>query len=250
MLGVRLLLLIGACVALVGRVGGPGWSTAAAESVWETYGREPDPNTHVVGDVQTFLAGDGLHVRGWVVDAFSATRPDLVDVANLVGEPLAAVRSGGFERRPDVAERFGSSAYALSGFDVVLADPPTTLLIRAHLGQLGWWSTTVVAPVPRRARVTRFECVSPDRAEVEVTSAEPFPVRNALTELAVGGVVSSFNRYPDNGDPHTLIFSLTADQLAAIVPTDSAVVRYNPSNGQDVWQVGRLDLASTIACRT
>ena len=41
-------------------------------------------------------------------------------------------------RRTDVAERFGSSAYALSGFEVLVSDPPTTFLVNALLGQLGW----------------------------------------------------------------------------------------------------------------
>jgi len=96
--------------------------------------------------------------------------------------------------------------------------------------------------------VTRLACTTDDLAEIEVTSAEPFPVRNALTELHVGDVSTSLSRYGDDGDTHTLIFSLTRDQLLAISADDIAQVRYNPSNGHDVWLIGPIDPASALGC--
>ncbi len=94
----------------------------------------------------------------------------------------------------------------------------------------------------------RLACTTEDLAEIEVTSAEPFPVRNALTELRVGDVSSSLSRYADDGDTHTLIFSLTRDQLVVISADDDALVRYNPSNGHDVWLIGPIDRASALGC--
>jgi hypothetical protein len=114
--------------------------------------------------------------------------------------------------------------------------------------------TTLAAPaieLPEpvwRAQVTRVACTSDDVAEIEVISAEAFPVRNALTELHVGDFVSSLSRYADDGDTHTLIFSLTREQLFAISPDDSAAVRYNPSNGQDIWLTGPIDSALAPGC--
>ncbi len=203
-------------------------------------------NTHVVGVVQTISADDRQRVRGWIVDVFSATRPDLVEIEDQAGKRLGEVSSGGFERRHDVELRFGSSAYSLSGFDVLVSDPPTTLVVKAHLGQLGWWQTSVAAALTRRALVTRLACTTDDAAEIEVTSAEPFPVRNALTELQVGDVSSALSRYGDDGDLHTLIFSLSRDQFLAISPDDSAVVRDKQSNDSDVWLVSPIDPASAL----
>jgi hypothetical protein len=205
-------------------------------------------NTHVVGDIETLPDDGGLRVRGWIVDAFSAARPDQITLGDLAGRQVGQVRSGGFMRRADVAERFGSSAYALSGFEVLVSDPPTTVLVNAHLGQLGWWQATVVTGVPRTAHVMRLACTSDDTAEVEVTSAEPFPVRNALAELHVGVVSSSLSRYPDGGDTHTLIFLLTREQFLAISPDDSGFVGYNPGNEPDRWLMGPIDPASAADC--
>ena len=170
------------------------------------------------------------------------------DRQGLAAQRLAEVSSGGFERRSDVEQRFGSSAYSLSGFEVHISDPPTTLVVKAHLVQLGWWQTSVATGLARRAQVTRLACTIDDAAEIEVTSADPFPVRNALTELQIGDVSSSLSRYADDGDIHTLIFSLTRDQLLAIPADDSALVRYNPSNGHDVWLIGPIDPASAVGC--
>jgi len=101
---------------------------------------------------------------------------------------------------------------------------------------------------PFPAQVMRLACTTEDLAEIEVTSAEPFPVRNALTELHVGDVSSSLSRYADDGDTHTLIFSLTRDQLMVISAAADALVRYNPSNGHDVWLIGPIDPASALGC--
>jgi len=221
----------------------------AVEPAWQPIGGGViTNNTRVVGDIQTISNDDRLRVRGWIVDVFSATRPDLIEIEDLAGKRLGEVSSGAFERRRDVAPRFGSSAYSLSGFHLLISDPPTTLVVKAHLGQLGWWQTSVEAALTRRAQVTRLACTTDDLAEIEVTSVEPFLVRNALTELRVGDVSSSISRYAADGDTHTLIFSLTRDQFLTISADESAFVRYNPSNGHDMWLIGPIDLASALGC--
>jgi hypothetical protein len=94
-----------------------------------------------------------------------------------------------------------------------------------------------------RAQVTGAGCSTYAGvvAEIEVTSSDLFPVRNALVELAVGPVVSSLSRYGDDGDLHTLIFLLTSDQLTRLGPSDAAVVRFNPGSDFDTWWIGPLD---------
>jgi hypothetical protein len=111
-------------------------------------------------------------------------------------------------------------------------------------------STSAAAQAsPRRAQLVRFECVDADWAEVEVTSSEMFPARNALVELASGQVVVMLSRYPETGDLHSLIFIVSREQLANLSPTEPAVVRYNPSNGQDVWPLDvPLDPATAQGC--
>lgn len=103
-------------------------------------------------------------------------------------------------------------------------------------------------PVRRTASLTRLECVSTATAELEVTSADPFPVRNALTVLEVGPVVSSLSRYPDSGDLHGLIFTLTRDQLNSVSSDDQAVVRFEPTSGSDVWLIGSIDPSTAVGC--
>ena len=101
---------------------------------------------------------------------------------------------------------------------------------------------------PMSAQVTRLACMTGEAMEIEVTSGQPFPVRNALTELQIGDLSSSLSRYGDDGDTHTLIFSFMRDQFLAISADANAVVRYNPSNGHDVWLIGAIDPASALDC--
>lgn len=63
----------------------------------------------VTGSVETSSSDSVLRVRGWIVDDFSATRPDLVEVEDLAGRRLAEVGSGAFVRRRDVEARFGAT---------------------------------------------------------------------------------------------------------------------------------------------
>ena len=204
--------------------------------------------TAIQGEIDTWPVDGGLQVRGWVVDTFSATRPDRVEVTDQTGLRLGRVDSGEFERRHDVELRFGSSAYALSGFQLTIPRQTHDLVVRAHLGALGWWWASVATALPRTASVTRLECVTPDNVEVELHSTDPFPVRNAILELHTGSVTSAQSRYGPGGDLHTVIFTLTAEQFAQVSDADAATAAFNPGAPEDEWLVGPINSNAAIGC--
>ena len=246
----------------------------------------PLDGTNIIGVIEEPLADSqytpdvGVPVRGWVVDRYSATRPDRV----LVYEGAPAQNGGRLlvEAQPyvwrmDVGNLLGSSAYKVSGFEGTV--PPGsltpgghTLTVAAHLGALGWWTTSVrIAvgpPAPAPANVpdgtVRFACVpaasldETSHIEVTVSSARPFPVRDQIVVLRVGPARSFLSRYPDDGDLHTLIFSVMPEELISASASDSIVVSYglldksSYMSPDDVWQFGRLDPANTVlaACAT
>ena len=137
----------------------------AAPYVWWTPGPDAVPFTahhsEVVGIVEqpaaaALPAGAGVPVRGWVVDRFSAERPDAVRVydgplADLAGGKLVLEAQGYIWRR-EPEYLFGSSAYKASGFEGTIPDgalaPGThSLTVAAHFQWLGWWTTTVPATI-------------------------------------------------------------------------------------------------------
>ena len=105
-------------------------------------------------------------------------------------------------------------------------------------------------PEPQRtADVTRLECVAPDAVEIELHSADLFPVRNALLELQIGETVtSSLSRYGADSELYTVIFTLTRAQLAHISDADVAYVRYDPDPPEAAWLVGAIDAGSATGC--
>ena len=96
--------------------------------------------------------------------------------------------------------------------------------------------------------MTRLECVAPDTVEIELASADAFPVRDAIIELHVGPVTSGLSRYGDDGDLHSVIFLLTPDELAQITNTDPAYVRFNPGGPDDAWLIGAIDTGTATGC--
>ena len=105
-------------------------------------------------------------------------------------------------------------------------------------------ATPVAAQTPPTAQVTRLACTADDLAEVEVTSADAFPVRNALTELQVGGISTSLSRYADDGDTHTLIFTMTPEEFDQLATGDLISVRYGREleTSYDQRDFGALDM--------
>ena len=77
--------------------------------------------------------------------------------------------------------------------------------------------------------------------EIEVTSDTGFPVRNELAVLRIGSQLISVTRYPDNGDTHTLIFTLSDQQFALTNSGDEVWVQYGVGEPNVRWSFGRLN---------
>ncbi len=81
--------------------------------------------------------------------------------------------------------------------------------------------------------------------EITVWSVKRFPVRNELAVLRIGKKEFTRSRYPDNGDTHTLVFTLTKEEFDRTSDGDSVRVYYglgggNP-NDPNQWDFGFLD---------
>lgn len=78
--------------------------------------------------------------------------------------------------------------------------------------------------------------------EIEVWSDREFPVRNEITVLRIGAQQFMLSRYPENGDTHTLIFTLTPDEFAKTSNGDRLTVQYGmgDSSGEQ-WGFDPLD---------
>lgn len=77
--------------------------------------------------------------------------------------------------------------------------------------------------------------------DVEVRSDREFPVRNEVTVLRIGERDFFLSRYPNNGDTHSLIFTLTPEEFAATRDGDTVVVQYGLGDQPDRWDFGVLD---------
>jgi hypothetical protein len=75
--------------------------------------------------------------------------------------------------------------------------------------------------------------------EIEVYSPRAFPVVNSMAVLQVGTKVYKVSEFK-NGDPHTLIFTLTPEEFAATTNEALVIVRYEPDT-QGHWDFGFLE---------
>lgn len=80
--------------------------------------------------------------------------------------------------------------------------------------------------------------------EIAVTSDTPFPVRDELAILRIGEQAIAVSRYPDTGDTHTLIFTLTVEQFASANDGDQVWVQYGMSDASLRWSFGPLNKAA------
>lgn len=80
--------------------------------------------------------------------------------------------------------------------------------------------------------------------EIEVTSGREFPVRDELAVLRIGAQSFALSRYPDTGDTHTLIFTLTPEQFANTVATDEVTLQYGFGEPNVRWSFGPLNKAA------
>jgi len=74
--------------------------------------------------------------------------------------------------------------------------------------------------------------------DIEIESSTSFPVIDDLLVLHVGSVNVGLSRYPDPSDMQRLVFTLSAQQFAAVRTGDPVTV----SGGGTLWQLGTLTL--------
>ncbi|GAC1597170.1 MAG: hypothetical protein NVS3B20_20050 [Polyangiales bacterium] len=76
--------------------------------------------------------------------------------------------------------------------------------------------------------------------EVQLESEIAFPTQDELPTLTIGGTNTQLSRYPDDGDTHTLIFTLPLDEFAKTREGDSMRVQYGRGRVADQWDFGAL----------
>ncbi len=77
--------------------------------------------------------------------------------------------------------------------------------------------------------------------EIEVFSAQGFPVRGELPILRIGERQFIVSRYPESGDTHSLIFTLPKEEFAALKNGDPVTLQYGQGEGVPRSQFGPLD---------
>ena len=77
--------------------------------------------------------------------------------------------------------------------------------------------------------------------EIELTSPTPFPVRNEVVLLRIDNQAFTTSRHPEDGNLHTLIFTVPPEQLARAAGA-RVVVQYG-HNESVQWDFGPLDRA-------
>jgi len=79
--------------------------------------------------------------------------------------------------------------------------------------------------------------------EIEVQSQRAFPVRDEITVLRIGMQEFLLSRYPDSGDTHVLIYTLTPEEFAALADGGLVSVQYGRDDRADRWDLGKLNKA-------
>ena len=111
------------------------------------------------------------------------------------------------------------------------SEPPAP---RVHAG--------VITSLQRLASVPQLR--GAPGVEIEITSNQPFPVRDAMLTLRVGEKSFTLSHYV-GGDWHHVVFSLTDAEFASLSSGDPMLVQYGPKSLGDVWNIGRLDKQMT-----
>ncbi len=77
--------------------------------------------------------------------------------------------------------------------------------------------------------------------EIEVFSAQGFPVRGELPILRIGEREFKLSRYPESGDTHSLIFTLPREEFGQLKNGDPVSLQYGQGEGVPQWKFGPLD---------
>ena len=76
--------------------------------------------------------------------------------------------------------------------------------------------------------------------DIELFSADEFPVRDEIMVLQVGARQFFLSRYA-NGDLNNVVFTLTQDEFAELACGDPVTVQYGSDTSNEFWQFGNLD---------
>ena len=77
--------------------------------------------------------------------------------------------------------------------------------------------------------------------EIEIRSERAFPVRDELAVLRIGTREFLLSRYPENGDTHVLIFTLSVAEFESTSGGDPVALQYGRGEQLDRWFLGGLD---------
>lgn len=78
--------------------------------------------------------------------------------------------------------------------------------------------------------------------EIQLFSDDEFPVRDEIMALQIGARQFFLSGYPD-GDLHTVVFTLTAEEFAVLSRGDPVIIQYGIAPSDEVWQFGAFDEA-------
>jgi hypothetical protein len=124
-----------------------------------------------------------------------------------------------------------------SAAGVVLASASLSCVALPNVSPTPTATATIVAirSVPSSAILQGRSAV-----ELEVQSQRAFAVRNEIAVLRIGTEEFMLSRYPETGDTHILIFTLTSDEFAAVADGAPVVVQYGRGDQADRWDLGKL----------
>jgi hypothetical protein len=77
--------------------------------------------------------------------------------------------------------------------------------------------------------------------DINLTSNREFLPAGEMLILRIGNAEFSNSRYNSSGETSTVIFTLTAEEFAALSQGDEVVVQYGRGAGMAPWNFGRID---------
>ncbi len=79
--------------------------------------------------------------------------------------------------------------------------------------------------------------------EIELFSRQGFPVRGEIPVLRIGGREFLVSRYPESGDTHVLIFTLSREEFRGLASGDEISLQYGRDAAGPRRDFGRLDVS-------
>jgi hypothetical protein len=118
--------------------------------------------------------------------------------------------------------------------------------LRHGLGTAATACTLLLCAVPALAsgepvnKIQNIKTTKAGTVEVTITSSNPF-LQSDIPVLRIGDQDFTISRYPDDGSPNTLIFTLTADEFAKAKTGEKVVFQYGRGEGRNQRDFGALD---------